>query len=119
MRRAILVPAAGLITLLWMGPALAQQAREAPSSPEPKFEIVAPGPALREATRPREAQFYREDVRVRHEPAFIEPLTATPASGPFKKLGLSAWTSPPGRGDGIVQHETSGWFGFGFSLIWE
>ncbi|OGK79274.1 MAG: hypothetical protein A2X52_16170 [Candidatus Rokubacteria bacterium GWC2_70_16] len=114
-----LLAAGSVLALLWTAPGLAQQAREGAPSPEPKFEILAPGPAVRGATRPREAEFYREDVRVRHEPAFIEPLTATPASGPFKKLGLSAWTAPAGRGDGIVQHETSGWFGLGLSLVWE
>ena len=65
------------------------------------------------------ADFYREDIRVRHEPGFVEPLTGRPASGPIKKVGLSGWTSPPGRGDGVAQHETSGWFGFGLSVIWE
>jgi len=119
MKRGILVAAAGVIGLLWAGAASAPQAQEQPAAPGPRFEIIAPGQAAREATRPREADFYREDVRVRHEPAFIAPLTATPASGPFRKLGVSAWTAPPGRGDGIVQRETSGWFGFGFSLVWE
>jgi hypothetical protein len=56
---------------------------------------------------------------VRHEPAFVQGLSTAPASGPIKRLGVSGWTSPPGRGDGILAHETSGWFGFGFSLIWE
>jgi len=97
MRRAILVPAAGLITLLWMGPALAQQASEAPSSPEPKFEIVAPGPAVREATRPREAQFYREDVRVRHEPAFIADF--------FEVMGSLALSFPVGAEEAACRPE--------------
>ncbi len=119
MRKAIALMAVAVIVALPGGAAFAQQAGVAAPAPEPKFEIIAPGPAVREATRPREAEFYREDVRVRHEPAFIEPLTTKPASGPVKRLGLSAWTSPPGRGDGVVQHETSGWFGFGFSLVWE
>jgi hypothetical protein len=105
--------------LLPAGRVLAQQAAETAPAPGPRFEIVAPGSAVREGTRPREAEFYREDVRVRHEPAFIEPFTAKPASGPFKRVGLSAWTSPPGRGDGVVQHETTGWFSFGLSLVWE
>lgn len=119
MKKGIALAALAFLALAWNGPALAQQGQNAPASAQPRFEIIAPGPAAREATRPREADFYREDIRVRHEPAFIEPLTATPASGPFRKLGLSAWTSPPGRGDGVVQRETTGWFGFGFSLVWE
>ena len=81
--------------------------------------FVAPSPGASYVTRPREADFYREDIRVRHEPGFIEPLTTRPATGPVKKIGLSGWTAPPGRGDGIVQHETNGWFSFGLSIVWE
>ena len=91
----------------------------APPGDPRELEIVAPSPGAREVSRPREADFYREDIRVRHEPGFVEPLTTRPASGPIKKVGLSGWTAPPGRGDGVAQHETSGWFGFGLSIIWE
>ena len=105
------------------GPASAQanldvKAAAPPGDPR-ELEIVAPSPGAREVSRPREADFYREDIRVRHEPGFVEPLTTRPASGPIKKVGLSGWTAPPGRGDGVAQHETSGWFGFGLSIIWE
>ena len=84
-----------------------------------ELEIVSPSPGARDVSRPREADFYREDIRVQHEPGYVEPLTARPASGPVKKVGLSGWTAPPGRGDGVAQHETSGWFGFGLSITWE
>ena len=105
------------------GPASAQANLDVKASTPPgdprELEIVAPSPGAREVNRPREADFYREDIRVRHEPGFVEPLTTRPASGPIKKVGLSGWTAPPGRGDGVAQHETSGWFGFGLSIIWE
>lgn len=118
--------AAGLLAVILAtgglaGPAPAQQQPPtAPSAtPEENLTIIAPRSA-REATRARESEFYPgEDIRVRHEPAFISGLSAAPASGPVKRLGVSGWTSPPGRGDGILAHETSGWFGFGFSIIWE
>lgn len=103
------------------GPAPAQQQPPATpaTTPEENLTIIAPRSA-REATRARESEFYPgEDIRVRHEPAFISGLSAAPVSGPVKRLGVSGWTSPPGRGDGILAHETSGWFGFGFSIIWE
>ena len=115
--------AASLLTLALAGPALAQANLDVKTSTPPgdprELEIVAPSPGAREVNRPREADFYREDIRVRHEPGFVEPLTARPASGPIKKVGLSGWTAPPGRGDGVAQHETSGWFGFGLSIVWE
>ena len=105
------------------GPASAQANLDVKTAAPPgdprELEIVAPSPGAREVSRPREADFYREDIRVRHEPGFVEPATTRPASGPIKKVGLSGWTAPPGRGDGVAQHETSGWFGFGLSIIWE
>ena len=115
--------AAALLTLAAASPVLSQASLDVKTSTPPgdprELEIVAPSPGAREVSRPREADFYREDIRVRHEPGFVEPLTARPASGPIKKVGLSGWTAPPGRGDGVAQHETSGWFGFGLSIIWE
>ena len=114
---------ASLLLLALAGPASAQANLDVKTSTPPgdprELEIVAPSPGARDVSRPREADFYREDIRVRHEPGFVEPLTARPASGPIKKVGLSGWTAPPGRGDGVAQHETSGWFGFGLSIIWE
>ena len=115
--------AASLLSLAVGGPASAQTSLDVKTSAPPgdprELEIVAPSPGAREVSRPREADFYREDIRVQHEPGFVEPATTRPASGPVKKVGLSGWTAPPGRGDGVAQHETSGWFGFGLSVIWE
>lgn len=114
---------AGALGLAVAAPAAAQIPVEVRTSAEPaqqrELELIAPAPGAREVTRPREADFFGEDVRVRHEPGFVEPLTARPKTGPVKKVGLSGWTAPPGRGDGIVQREISGWFGFGISVVWE
>jgi len=111
---------AGLAALGPVSPSLAQSTTELRATTYPgELELVAPSPGSREVTRPREADFYREDIRVRHEPGFVEPLTARPKSGPIKKIGLSGWTAPPGVVDRTVQREASGWFGFGLSFTWE
>ena len=109
-----------LLVLGGASSASAQSAVEVRATALPgELEIVAPSPGSRDVSRPRESDFYREDVRVRHDPGFVEPLSATPKAGRIKKIGLSGWTAPPGRGDGVVQHEVNGWFGFGLSLTWE
>ena len=126
-----LVTAAALVVVLgWGGAVLAQQKPAEPAQPpaqtstqqpaEEGLAIIAPPPAVRESTRVRESEFYPgEDIRVRHEPAFIQGLSGAPAKGPIKRYGLSGWTSPPGRGDGQMAHENNGWFSFGFSFVWE
>jgi hypothetical protein len=83
-----------------------------------QFEVVAPGPP-RDATRPREADFYREDVRVRHEPAFIEPLSSRTPGARIKKTGVSGWTAPPGLGAGAIEREEGGWFALGITFVWD
>lgn len=117
------VVGAGLLTMMMAGPATAQNPVEiratAPEKP-PQLRIVEPSPATREATRPREADFYREDVRVRHEPAFIEPFVGQTRGG--TKYGLSGWTSPTTPVGSYVSQEPwarSGWFALGFTVVWD
>jgi hypothetical protein len=122
-----------VIVLGWGVVAFAQQkaaepvqSPAAPSAPAPPpqpaeegLAIIAPAPSVRESTRVRESEFYPgEDVRVRHEPAFIQGLSKAPAKGPIRRYGLSGWTSPSGRGDSQAVQE-NGWFSFGFSIVWE
>jgi hypothetical protein len=110
------------LVLAFAAPAVAQTPIEIKTdSPGDPLELVTPAPGARDVSRPREAEFYPnpQDIRVRHDPGFVEPLTTRPKSGPIKKVGLSGWTAPPGRGDGSAQQETSGWFGFGISFTWE
>jgi hypothetical protein len=125
MKRASAATAIGLGFLAAMiaGPASAQNPVEiratAPEKPA-QLRIVEPGPATREATRPREASFYREDVRVRHEPAFIEPFVGETQGG--TKYGLSGWTSPTTPVGSYVSQEPwarSGWFALGFTVVWD
>ncbi|HYB70033.1 MAG TPA: hypothetical protein VEH80_05170 [Candidatus Bathyarchaeia archaeon] len=92
------------------------------TSPEkpPQLRIEEPGPATRDATRPREAGFYPgTEVRVRHEPAFIDPFVGETENG--TKYGLSGWTSPATPVGSIVpqgEYQTSGWPALGFSVVW-
>ena len=111
----------------WLGaasPAIAQTPVEiqasAPEKP-PQIRIVEPTPATREATRPREADFYGTDVRVRHQPAFIEPFVGQTQGG--TKYGLSGWTSPSTPVGSLVSQEpwarSPGWFSVGLTVVWD
>jgi hypothetical protein len=112
--------------LSWFGAAstaLAQPPVEirasAPEKP-PQITIVEPTPATREATRPREADFYGTDVRVRHQPAFIEPFVGETQGG--TKYGLSGWTSPSTPVGSLVSQEPwarTGWPALGFTVVWD
>jgi hypothetical protein len=120
--RAALVTA-GLASLGVVATAGAQSPVEiqatAPEKP-PQVRIVEPTPATREATRTRETDFYREDVRVRHQPAFIEPFVGQTQGG--TKYGLSGWTAPTTPVGSLVSQEPwarGGWFALGLSIIWD
>jgi hypothetical protein len=116
-----------LVGLSWLGaesPAIAQtQVEIQASAPEkpPQIRIVEPTPATREATRPREADFYGTDVRVRHQPAFIEPFVGQTQGG--TKYGLSGWTSPSTPVGSLVSQEpwarSPGWFSLGLTVVWD
>jgi hypothetical protein len=113
--------------LSWLGavsPTIAQTPVEiqasAPEKP-PQIRIVEPTPATREATRPRETDFYGTDVRVRHQPAFIEPFVGQTQGG--TKYGLSGWTSPSTPVGSLVSQEpwarSPGWFSLGLTVVWD
>jgi len=113
----------GLLAATLSSPTAAQSPIEirasAPEKPQ-QLRIVEPSEATRESTRPREADFYREDVRVRHEPAFIEPFVGQTQGG--TKYGLSGWTSPTTPVGSYVSQEPwarSGWPALGFTVVWD
>jgi hypothetical protein len=113
----------GLLFVTMAAPATAQSPIEiratAPEKPQ-QLRIVEPSEATRQSTRPREADFYREDVRVRHEPAFIEPFVGQTQGG--TKYGLSGWTSPTTPVGSYVSQEPwarSGWPALGFTVVWD
>jgi hypothetical protein len=120
----LLVIAGGLGFLGVASPVSAQSPvkiqASAPEKP-PQIRIVEPSPATRDATRPREADFYGgTDVRVRHQPAFIEPFVGQTQGG--TKYGLSGWTSPSTPVGSLVSQEPwarGGWFSLGITVVWD
>jgi hypothetical protein len=118
-----MVIGSGLLLVTLTAPTAAQSPIEiratAPEKPQ-QLRIVEPSEATRQSTRPREADFYREDVRVRHEPAFIEPFVGQTQGG--TKYGLSGWTSPTTPVGSYVSQEPwarSGWPALGFTVVWD
>ncbi|MBI2554156.1 MAG: hypothetical protein HYV92_07000 [Candidatus Rokubacteria bacterium] len=105
-------------------PAFAQgqvEIKAPPPERAPRPEFIIPGQPP-EVTRPREQDFYPDRIRSRHDPAFIVPFSTTVSTGPrtLGRFGLSAWTVPQGRGDTPwAAREIGGWFGFGFSFVWD
>jgi len=72
-------------------------------------------------TRPREQDFYPDQIKSRHDPAFIAPFTTTIPTGPRTgiRVGLSGWTAPAARGETQLRREASGVLAFGISLAWD
>jgi hypothetical protein len=122
-RSVLALSALALGAMLWApAPARGQSGVEIDTTtPAPfRLEIEPQSPATREVTRPREADLYEEDVRLRYEPAFIEPFVHTTEGG--LKFGLSGWTSPEtpvGSSVSRTPNATSGWFALGLTFIWD
>lgn len=119
-----ILSAALLSTLLAAPAAWAQQIQieKAPESRDTRPRIVPP-PGLQDVTRPRESDFYPDDIRVRHDPAFIMPFAGQRqgARNSVVQYGLSGWTAPNtpvGQATGTLR-EMPGWFALGFSLVWD
>lgn len=122
-----------LIVLLGLGAALVVFPVTPGRAQQPQVEIVAPPPERvrppdliipgqpPDTTHPREADFRPDNIRTRHDPAFIAPFSKTVQTGPTTaiRVGLSGWTAPPGRGDLLMARETSGWFGLGLTIAWD
>ncbi len=83
-------------------------------------EFVSPGQPP-EISRPREADFRSDNIRTRHDPAFITPFTTAIRTGPDTavRIGLSGWTAPPGRDSFLMSRENSGWFALGVTIVWD
>lgn len=112
--------------LVWGGPALAQPVViTAPTIPvRPPEPIVIPPGDHGQATRPSDADYYPQSPLVRHDPAFVGPLSSkTESPRGTGRFGLGGWTSPNtpvgsvGSG-GTGYREVSGWFAFGFTFEW-
>ena len=117
-----------LVATLLAAPVSAQQAPsgvQIETTPQPKGErpaAVVPSPLHYETTRAPDTGKYSTDVRVEHDPAFIEPFAGryetTSGSGRF---GLSGWTAPnpPVGSPDSGWRDVSGWFALGFSVTWD
>jgi hypothetical protein len=110
-----------LASLIAAAPAAAQvDLRAAPKPPVRERVIIEPG--LSNATRPSDLDRYPRSSGVRHDPAFIAPLSSKRVS-PIStgRVGVSGWTSPntPVGGAAVNWGEVTGWFGFGISFTWD
>lgn len=106
----------------------------APVRAEEQVDITAPAPARRapepivippgdhgQATRPSDADYYPQSPKVRHDPAFVGPLSAkTQSARGTGRQGLAGWTSPstPVGSAQTGYGEVNGWFAFGFAYEW-
>jgi hypothetical protein len=126
---SLIVRAALLVALVLLSPRpgggqeIEIEAKPPGARPEPRppqMEIITP-PGAREITRPRESDFYPEDIRVRLDPAFIAPFTTVRPTGPKTavQFGLAGWTAPntPVASQQGYLRESPGWFALGFSVI--
>ncbi|MFQ5828575.1 MAG: hypothetical protein ACE5JD_05395 [Candidatus Methylomirabilia bacterium] len=124
----------GLIMMLGLGGVLVLSGVQPAHSQEEAFKLVAPPPVVKppapelvipgqppEITRPREADFRPDNIRVRHDPGFVVPFSKTVRTGPDTavRFGLSGWTAPPGQGNLLVVREESGALALGFSFVWD
>jgi hypothetical protein len=113
-----LAAAAGVVV-----PASAQQVeiKAQPPARERMPEIIPPG-LYNEVTKPRESDFYPDGPKVEHDPAFIEPFSATYQTPTMTgRYGLSGWTAPntPVGSTAAGTRQDSGWFAIGFSITWD
>lgn len=119
-----LLALAASVALFPVAPAWAQEGKIEIVAPPPERvippELVSPGQPP-QMTRPREADFRSDNIRSRHDPAFITPLTTTTRTGPNTavRIGFSGWTAPPGKDNAVVAREHSGLFALGITIIWD
>jgi hypothetical protein len=103
-------------------PAEAQQVEIAVPTPETTREplIIPPGDHG-QATRPSDADYYPQSPRVRHDPAFIGPLSSkTESLTGTGRAGVAGWTAPtPPVGSAQTGwREVNGYFAFGIAVEW-
>ena len=118
--RAILIGVLG--ALLGVAPVSGQQVDITIPPPERALEpVVIPPGDHGQATRPSDADYYPQPPKVRHDPAFIGPLSSkiqTPTS--TGRAGVSGWTAPntPVGAAQTGWRDVNGWFALGFTFEW-
>ena len=121
-----------VVTLYCVAPVFAQALQGQSSQGQVEIGVSRPQqpvpptvPGLIRPERPegttgiREQQYYPEQIRTRHDPAFLQPFSRTFSTGPKSeaRAGLSFWTSPIHGAS--IHSETGGVAAFGFSLVWD
>jgi hypothetical protein len=112
-----------LALFIWASPVFPQQVDiTAPTPPARRPEpVVIPPGDHGQATRPSDADYYPRPPLVRHDPAFIAPLS-TKIESPrgTGRAGIAGWTAPntPVGTPQTGHREVSGWFAFGFAFEW-
>lgn len=120
--RTLLMAAVAGLALTVAVPAIAQQVDIKIPAPEraPEPMVIPPGDHT-QATRPSDADYYPYPPRVRHDPAFIGPLsTKTESTTSTGRVGIAGWTSPatPVGAQQTGYREVNGWFSLGFAVEW-
>jgi len=110
------------LMLLCTVPVSAQQVDITIPAPDRAREpVVIPPGDHGQATRPSDADYYPQPPKVRHDPAFIGPLsskTQTPTS--TGRVGAAGWTAPntPVGAAQTGWRDVNGWFALGFAFEW-
>jgi hypothetical protein len=103
-------------------PVWAQQVDISAPAPERGREpIVIPPGDHATATRPSDADYYRDPPKVRYEPAFIGPLSGkTETATSTGRSGVAGWTSPntPVGPPQTGWRDVTGYFALGFAFEW-
>ena len=120
--RVAVIACFGVLVLLVPVCVAAQQVEikaPAPGTRAPEPIVIPPGDHG-QATRPSDADYYPSAPKVRHEPAFIGPLSAKREKPEITgRAGIAGWTAPSAPvGPAQISREGSGWFAFGFAFEW-
>lgn len=110
------------LAVLWVVPVSAQQVDITVPAPDRGREpIIIPPGDHGQATRPSDADHYPYPPKVRHDPAFIGPLSRkTETATSTGRVGVAGWTSPntPVGPAQTGWRDVDGWFALGFSFEW-
>jgi hypothetical protein len=104
-----------LFLLVIVTPGFAQEVEITAPPPQRERFVVPPGDH-EQATRPSDADYYPRTPGVRHDPAFIGPLSRKTQTG---RVGVAGWTSPASPvGASQLHGEITGWLALGVAIEW-
>jgi hypothetical protein len=106
----------GLLVPVGVGGQQVEIKAPGPKAGTPEPLVIPPGDHG-QATRPSDADYYPRSPQVRHEPAFIGPMSAKKEKPEAGRVGIAGWTSPGAPvGPSQISREINGWFAFGFAF---